>query len=257
MAALNKDSPMLLLIDASYQPTTQHTPPHPCHSTALMIRQLVFDFFHNRPATTLIPPHWRCSQVTACLCVVSGVLCDISSLPLLFWFKQMHVHAHLAPPTHQLTQTPILSNVSHSTQTGALQGFGGAIVAITHNRAFATALQPTHILRVSGGSAKLSEHKGTLSPKDFEHTSSSSSSSTNGGGGRGGRRQTSSNTSSKAAVSSNGSSNGNGKKVCLCVGVVCWVLRCHLALCTVHVLWQFRLLCEARRASAVSQRTIV
>jgi ATPase subunit of ABC transporter with duplicated ATPase domains len=34
------------------------------------------------------------------------------------------------------------------TLTGALQDFGGAIVAITHNQAFARNLNATHILRV-------------------------------------------------------------------------------------------------------------
>lgn len=94
--------------------------------------------------------------------------------------------------------------------TGALQDFGGAIVAITHNRAFATALQPTHILRVTGGTAKLSEHRGALSSKDFDHSvagSSSGSSSSSSGGSKG----SGSGSSSKAASSSNHAVGG--KKV--------------------------------------------
>jgi hypothetical protein len=56
-------------------------------------------------------------------------------------------------------------------------------VAITHNPAFAAALRPTHVLRVSGGSAKLSEHRGELSPKDFDHKPTTSSSSSGNGKG--------------------------------------------------------------------------
>jgi ABC-type Mn2+/Zn2+ transport system ATPase subunit len=52
--------------------------------------------------------------------------------------------------------------------TGALRGYGGAIIAITHNRAFATSLQATHILRVEGGAATMSDNKG-LTAADFEH----------------------------------------------------------------------------------------
>lgn len=38
--------------------------------------------------------------------------------------------------------------------TTALQDFNGAIIAITHNRAFATSLNATHILRVEGGQVR-------------------------------------------------------------------------------------------------------
>jgi hypothetical protein len=58
-------------------------------------------------------------------------------------------------------------------------------VAITHNPAFAAALRPTHVLRVSGGSAKLSEHRGELSPKDFDHKPTTSSSSNGKGSSNG------------------------------------------------------------------------
>ncbi|GIL59787.1 hypothetical protein Vafri_14505 [Volvox africanus] len=54
--------------------------------------------------------------------------------------------------------------------TGALRDFNGAIIAITHNQAFATSLNATHILRVGNGTARLTDNLG-LSAKDFEHTS--------------------------------------------------------------------------------------
>ena len=100
--------------------------------------------------------------------------------------------------------------------TGALQGFTGAIVAITHNPAFAANLQPTHILRVQGGTAKLSGHSGPISSKEFDHSSSSSSSggnsngassSSSSGGGKG--KAAAASTSS----SRGGNGNGKGKKV--------------------------------------------
>jgi hypothetical protein len=90
--------------------------------------------------------------------------------------------------------------------TGALKNFTGAVVAITHNQAFATALQPTHVLRVAGGSAKLSEHSGALSSKDFEHSTPASSSSSGNGNGNG----------KPAANNGNGKVSGSsstGKKV--------------------------------------------
>jgi hypothetical protein len=92
---------------------------------------------------------------------------------------------------------------------GALKNFTGAVVAITHNQAFATALQPTHVLRVAGGSAKLSEHSGSLSSKDFEHSKPSSSSSSSNGNGNG-KAAAGSNGNGKAASSSSSSA---GKKV--------------------------------------------
>jgi len=52
--------------------------------------------------------------------------------------------------------------------TGALQEFEGAIVAITHNPAFAASLNATHVLRVAGGKAVLSTNMG-LTDKDFQH----------------------------------------------------------------------------------------
>ncbi|KAF5838243.1 P-loop containing nucleoside triphosphate hydrolase protein [Dunaliella salina] len=57
-------------------------------------------------------------------------------------------------------------------QIGALREFQGAIVAITHNRAFAESLNATHILRVENGRAKLGTNMG-LSDADFEHSTSS------------------------------------------------------------------------------------
>ncbi|GLC40935.1 hypothetical protein PLESTB_000965000 [Pleodorina starrii] len=53
--------------------------------------------------------------------------------------------------------------------TGALRDFNGVIIAITHNQAFATSLNATHILRVANGTARLTDNLG-LSAKDFEHT---------------------------------------------------------------------------------------
>ncbi|KAL0040705.1 hypothetical protein WJX79_002387 [Trebouxia sp. C0005] len=55
--------------------------------------------------------------------------------------------------------------------TTALQAFDGAIVAITHNKAFADSLHATHVLRVQGGKAKLSAHMGELVESDFTHKS--------------------------------------------------------------------------------------
>lgn len=59
--------------------------------------------------------------------------------------------------------------LSPSLSTGALQGFEGAIIAITHNQAFANSLNATHVLRVADGRAALSTNMG-LSAKDFQHT---------------------------------------------------------------------------------------
>eukprot|EP00798_Chlamydomonas_sp_ICE-L_P029123 gene29123-32341_t len=53
--------------------------------------------------------------------------------------------------------------------TGALQKFEGAIVAITHNMAFASALNATHVLRVADGEAKMSDLIGELKDSDFDH----------------------------------------------------------------------------------------
>ncbi|KAG2439392.1 hypothetical protein HXX76_004749 [Chlamydomonas incerta] len=58
--------------------------------------------------------------------------------------------------------------------TGALNGFEGVIIAITHNQAFAATLNATHILRVSNGTARLSDNLG-LSASDFEHPSTGAS----------------------------------------------------------------------------------
>ncbi|KAJ9530875.1 hypothetical protein QJQ45_028849, partial [Haematococcus lacustris] len=66
--------------------------------------------------------------------------------------------------------------------TGALQDFAGAIVAITHNPAFAASLNATHILRVADGRAVLSTNMG-LTDADFEHEGSGSSSSSSSGSG--------------------------------------------------------------------------
>ncbi len=52
--------------------------------------------------------------------------------------------------------------------SGALNAFQGALVAITHNQMFATALAATHILRVKGGRATLEANYG-LSSADFDH----------------------------------------------------------------------------------------
>lgn len=104
--------------------------------------------------------------------------------------------------------------------TGALQDFQGAIVAITHNPAFAAALNPTHILRVQGGNAKLSEHVGPLKPEDFEHsqpaastsTSSSGSSSSSSGSAGGKAATTSSSSGSKGATGTSKAAASNGGK---------------------------------------------
>jgi hypothetical protein len=53
--------------------------------------------------------------------------------------------------------------------TAALQAFQGAIVAITHNKLFASGLNATHLLRVEGGQATLKPNiAGTLSDADFD-----------------------------------------------------------------------------------------
>lgn len=55
--------------------------------------------------------------------------------------------------------------------TAALQQFQGAIVAITHNKAFASGLSATHILRVEDGKATLKPNiSGTLADSDFEES---------------------------------------------------------------------------------------
>lgn len=47
-------------------------------------------------------------------------------------------------------------------------GWDGAVVAVTHNKAFADALQPTYVARVEGGAMKTRMVTGgTLSKKDF------------------------------------------------------------------------------------------
>lgn len=88
--------------------------------------------------------------------------------------------------------------------TGALQDFQGAIVAITHNPAFAAALNPTHILRVQGGNAKLSEHVGPLKPEDFEHSQPAASTSSSGSGS-----SSSGSAGGKAAATSSSRSSGS------------------------------------------------
>lgn len=50
-----------------------------------------------------------------------------------------------------------------------LKDFQGAIVAITHNPAFAASLNATHILRVADGNAVLADKIGELSDADFDH----------------------------------------------------------------------------------------
>jgi ABC-type multidrug transport system ATPase subunit len=82
-----------------------------------------------------------------------------------------------------------------TTLTGVLQGFNGAIVAITHNASFAASLNATHLLRVSDGTAKLSDNFG-LTAADFEHTPKKASGST---GGKKGRSRAGSTASSAAS----------------------------------------------------------
>ncbi|GFR43392.1 hypothetical protein Agub_g4469 [Astrephomene gubernaculifera] len=90
--------------------------------------------------------------------------------------------------------------------TGALRDFQGALVAITHNQAFATSLHATHILRVSGGTARLEPNTGLVAA-DFEHTphtasaSSSSAARSSGAaaGAGGGKKGKSSNGAAAAA----------------------------------------------------------
>ena len=52
--------------------------------------------------------------------------------------------------------------------TDALRGWDGAVVAVTHNKAFADALQPTYVAQVEGGAMKTRMVTGgALSKKDF------------------------------------------------------------------------------------------
>ena len=52
--------------------------------------------------------------------------------------------------------------------TGALRGWDGAVVAVTHNKTFADALEPTFVARVEAGAMKTRMVTGgTLSKKDF------------------------------------------------------------------------------------------
>ena len=56
-----------------------------------------------------------------------------------------------------------------ATLTSALQAYEGGIIAITHNKLFASQLNATHILRVENGTATLKPNlEGTLSDADFE-----------------------------------------------------------------------------------------
>ncbi|KAF6249260.1 P-loop containing nucleoside triphosphate hydrolase protein [Scenedesmus sp. NREL 46B-D3] len=79
--------------------------------------------------------------------------------------------------------------------TGALKNFTGAVVAITHNQAFATALQPTHVLR---GKGRAPAAAAAPAPAAQNSNGKKSSSSSNGG---------SSSNGSSSAVSSKGSSS--------------------------------------------------
>lgn len=67
--------------------------------------------------------------------------------------------------------------------SGALKSFEGSIVAITHNSAFATSLEATHVLRVKDGTAVLSANFG-LSSADFDHGEKASSKQVAGTGPR-------------------------------------------------------------------------
>ena len=51
--------------------------------------------------------------------------------------------------------------------TEALRGWNGAVIAVTHNKAFAEALEPTTVVRVEAGKVSSRMTSGTLSKKDF------------------------------------------------------------------------------------------
>ena len=50
----------------------------------------------------------------------------------------------------------------------ALHAWSGAVVAVTHNRAFAVSLKPTHLLSVAASRASLSQTSGDLSEADWD-----------------------------------------------------------------------------------------
>ena len=54
--------------------------------------------------------------------------------------------------------------------TAALQVFEGAVVAITHNKMFASRLNAKHVLRIEAGRATLKPNIDGLSDADFEET---------------------------------------------------------------------------------------
>ena len=60
-----------------------------------------------------------------------------------------------------------MSNTSVS--RNPLQEYNGALVAITHNPAFARSLEATHVLRVRDGRVILAPNYG-LTAADFDHT---------------------------------------------------------------------------------------
>jgi hypothetical protein len=92
--------------------------------------------------------------------------------------------------------------------TGALQNFGGAVCAITHNAAFAEALQPTHVLRVAGGAAVLQEHSGRLSEKDFDHSPPSKAAAGGSGGKKGKKGKGAPAPAAAAAAAAAAATNG-------------------------------------------------
>mmetsp|Transcript_13047 Transcript_13047/g.54784 ORF Transcript_13047/g.54784 Transcript_13047/m.54784 type:complete len:717 (+) Transcript_13047:70-2220(+) len=51
--------------------------------------------------------------------------------------------------------------------TEALRGWDGAVVAVTHNKQFAEALEPTQVVRVEAGRVAARQANGSLSKKDF------------------------------------------------------------------------------------------
>jgi len=91
-----------------------------------------------------------------------------------------------------------LDAVAVEALTDGLQTWQGALLAITHNPTFAKALRPTHLLRVSGGSATLTTQIGPLTEQDLtaaadpQEQATSDAERRGGGGGGGGAPTTAS-----------------------------------------------------------------
>ena len=67
-----------------------------------------------------------------------------------------------------MISAPGCSN-AHRLPPSCAQEYNGALIAITHNPAFARSLEATHVLRVRDGQVSLAPNYG-LTAADFDHT---------------------------------------------------------------------------------------